>query len=381
MIERNLQDIDGTKLSKSRTYYPSPAAWEDDVLYFLLVDRFSDGKEYGGFANLQGRGINRPTPKRRTPLFNVRTDAGNADRTTWFEAGTTWCGGTFAGIKDKLGYLKRLGITVIWLSPVFRQVTGSDDYHGYGIQNFVDVGPHFGTREELKTLVEAAHDAGIRIILDIIFNHAGNVFAYNGNYRYCYFEGRQWPVAGFRTNRDDPGSLPFSIVDTQAHPQAWPDQGVWPSEFQQPEAWTQQGEIRSWDSFPEYLDGDFLSLKELHHGQALKDPTIAWDVQRRIREFQTAPTLSHLIDVYKFWMAYADIDGYRIDTVKHMEPGAVRYMANAIHEFAEFLGKERFYLIGEITGGRANAMNILNTTGLDAALGINDIPEWQSTKA
>ncbi len=58
-----------------------------------------------------------------------------------------------------------------------------------------------------------------------------------------------------------------------------------------------------------------------------------------------------------------------------MEPGAVRYVAHAIHEFAEFLGKERFYLIGEITGGRANAMKILNTTWLDAALGINDIPD------
>ncbi len=144
MIERNLQDIDGTKLSKSRTYYPSPAAWEDRMLYFLLVDRFSDGKEYGGFANLQGRSINRPTPKRRTLLFTVRTDAGNADRTMWFEAGTTWCGGTFAGIKDKLGYLKRLGITVIWLSPVFRQVTGSDYYHGYGPANFNNRKPGLG---------------------------------------------------------------------------------------------------------------------------------------------------------------------------------------------------------------------------------------------
>lgn len=375
MIEQSLQDIDWAKLIKGQTYYPSPATWEDEVLYFLFVDRFSDGKEFGGFSNLQGRGVNRSTTKRSTPLFDVNIDVGNADRTTWFEAGKTWCGGTFAGIKDKLGYLKRLGITAIWLSPIFRQVTGSHDYHGYGIQNFLDVDPHFGTREELKTLVEAAHHAGIRIILDIILNHAGNVFAYNGNHRYFYFEGRQWPVAGFRTNRDDPGSLPFSIVDIPANPQAWPEQAVWPREFQKPDAWTQQGEIRGWDSFPEYLDGDFLSLKELHHGQAIKDPASAWDVQRRIREFQPAATLSHLIDVYKFWMAYADIDGYRIDTVKHMEPGAVRYVTNAIHEFAESLGKEQFYLIGEITGGRANAINILNTTGLDAALGINDIPD------
>ena len=374
-IQRSLKDIDWAKLSKGRTYYPSPVAWEDEVLYFLFVDRFSDGREFGGFANLRGRSINRPTANCNTPLFHVNTDAGNANRTTWFEAGKTWCGGTFAGIKDKLGYLKRLGITCIWLSPIFRQVTGSEDYHGYGIQNFLDVDPHFGTREELKALVEAAHDAGIRIILDIILNHAGDVFAYKDNHPYYYFQGRQWPIAGFRTDRDDPGSLPFSVIDTQAHPQAWPNQAVWPSEFQQTEAWTRHGQIRGWDSFPEYLDGDFLSLKDLDHGQANTNPAVAWDVQRRIREFQPAATLAHLTDVYKFWIAYADIDGFRIDTVKHMEPGAVRYFVNAIHEFAESLGKEQLYLIGEITGGRANAMNILNTTGLDAALGINDIPD------
>ena len=68
------------------------------------------------------------------------------------------------------------------------------------------------------------------------------------------------------------------------------------------------------------------------------------------------------------------IDGYRLDTVKHMEPGAVRLFCNWIHEFAQSLGKENFMLMGEVTGGRAHAVNIVNTTGLDAALGINDIP-------
>ena len=54
--------------------------------------------------------------------------------------------------------------------------------------------------------------------------------------------------------------------------------------------------------------------------------------------------------IYKYWIAYADLDGYRVDTVKHMDPGATRYFASVIHEFAQSLGKENFYLIGEITG-------------------------------
>jgi glycosidase len=123
------------------------------------------------------------------------------------------------------------------------------------------------------------------------------------------------------------------------------------------------------------MDGDFLSLKDMSHGEAPRDPGLAWDVEERIRRFRPAETLNRLIQVYKFWIACADIDGYRIDTVKQMEPGAVRRFANAIHEFAQSLGKESFYLNGEVTGGRANAVNIVSTTGIDAVLGIKDIPD------
>ena len=374
-VERHLKDIDWNTLTSGRTYYPSPPTWEDEVLYFLFADRFSDGKEYDGFATLDDTPVTGPSAARTTPLFDLAADAWQADRPTWFNAGKTWCGGTLAGIKDKLGYLRRLGITAIWLSPVFRQVSGSDDYHGYGIQNFLDVDPHFGSREELKELVTTAHQAGIRVIMDIILNHAGDVFAYQGNVPYYYSQGERWPVEGFRLQRSDVGSLPFETLDTTLHPGAWPGGAIWPGEFQQPEIWTRQGEIRGWDAFPEFLDGDFLSLKDMDHGPASKDPSTSWDLLRRIREFHIAQTLVYLSEVYKFWIAYADVDGYRIDTVKHMEPGAVRFFANVIHEYAQSLGKENFYLIGEITGGREHAVNIVNTTGIDAALGINDIPD------
>jgi len=369
-IERSLKDIDWSATGAGRTWFPSPASWEDEVLYFLFVDRFSDGGEYGGFADGAGVPVDGPVGQRTTPLFQLQTDAGHADRHTWFEAGKSWCGGTLAGLQDKLGYLQRLGISAVWLSPVFKQVTGSQDYHGYGVQNFLDVDPHFGTRDELRDFVAAAHAAGIRVILDIILNHAGNVFAYDNNQRYLYHQGNQWPVEGFRSRNNDAGSLPFGPVGDLA----WPDGAVWPAEFQAPETWTQRGEISNWDAFPNYLDGDFLSLKDIDHGRSLRDPGLGWDLDRRIREFGIAPALLHLAEVYKFWIACTDIDGYRIDTIKHMEPGAVRVFANIIHEYAQSLGKENFYLIGEVTGGRRHAVNIVNTTGIDAALGINDIP-------
>lgn len=374
-VEKSLEQLDLKALTNKRSYYPSPVNWEDEMLYFLLVDRFSDGREYNGFLDGAGNPIAGTKPERTTPLFDLEKDAGKADREEWFQAGQTWCGGTIAGLHDKLGYLQRLGITTVWLSPVFRQVEGSDNYHGYGIQNFLDVDPHFGSREDLKNFITAAHEHNIRVILDIILNHAGDVFAYKNNDQYRYYQGQQWPVNGFRQNSHDPGSIPFAKIDTDLFPDTWPRGGVWPVEFQQSSAWTRKGEIIHWDNFPDYLDGDFCALKDLDHGVAPKAPEIAWDVHKRIKDFQASKTLLHLAEVYKFWIGYADIDGYRIDTVKHMEPGAVRLFANIIHEFAQSIGKENFYLIGEITGGRAHAVNILNTTGIDAALGINEIPD------
>ncbi len=92
----------------------------------------------------------------------------------------------------------------------------------------------------------------------------------------------------------------------------------------------------------------------------------------RIDEYAVSPTLRHLCAVYKFWIAFADIDGFRLDTVKHMDPGAARLFASVIHEFAQALGKDDFYIIGEITGGRQFAVDRLEVTGLDAALGISD---------
>lgn len=372
---KSLKEINLKVITQAQgPYFPSPAAWEDEVLYFLLVDRFSDGREYGGFKDIQGNPVG-PQGGRTTELFS-REDAGSAERNTWFENGKKWCGGNLKGLQDKLGYLKRLGITAIWLSPIFKQTAKSQSYHGYGIQNFLDVDPHYGTREDLRELVQAAHGQGIRVILDIILNHAGNVFAYKNGVNYDYFNGTAWPVGGYKMHEgDNEGSLPFEVIDLDEYPHAWPDGAIWPREFQHPDTWTRKGKINSWDKYPEYSDGDFFSLKDIQHGQGIKDPALAWDLLKRIKDFKKTETLAHLGKVFCYWIAYADIDGFRLDTVKHMEPGAVRYFTNVIHEFAQSIGKENFYVIGEITGGRSNAVSTVDATGLDAALGIDDIQD------
>ena len=363
MSEKSLRELDLEGLIAGRRFFPSPQHWEDEVLYFLMVDRFSDGAE-----NLFCDNSGRITTNGATPPF-VPGANGNAVRTEsdaarWRDAGAKFVGGTLSGMESKLGYLQRLGVTAIWISPVFKQVRADGTYHGYGIQNFLDVDPNFGSREDLRRLVQTAHGMGIRVILDIILNHCGDVFRYRDGDP--AWSGRKFPVGGFRDNQGSAG-LPFGPIDPADLARAFPDGAIWPAEFQRPETFTGEGRIRNFDFFPEFADGDFFSLKDLHHGERrIADGVDAID------EYSVSSTLRELSEVYKFWIAFADVDGFRLDTVKHMDPGAARFFASVIHEFAEALGKENFYIIGEITGGREFAFERLEVTGLDAALGISD---------
>src|SRR5262245_30207064 len=369
-IARSVVDLDLAQLTHARRFHPSPAAWEDEVLYFLMLDRFSDGNERG-FVGNDGVMVNTGS----MPVF-TDADRGNAiatpdDAGRWREAGGRWCGGTLQGLASKIGYLERLGVTALWVSPVLRQVAFQDSYHGYGIQNFLDVDPHFGTREDLRDMVRVAHDHGIRVVLDIILNHAGNVFGYdadrywtdggNGN----WFIDPRWDNAPYRVRgfRRRSGEATLAFAPLPDGPDQPNGDAIWPRELQQPGTFTTKGRINSWDNDPEFREGDFFDLKDINLGYG------------DLADYHPSAALRTLCACYKFWIAYADLDGFRVDTVKHMDLGAARHLATVIHEFAQSLGKENFYLIGEITGGRTRAYETLELTGRDAALGIEDIPD------
>lgn len=370
-MERSIRELDFTVLAAG-PFHPSPSAWEDEVFYFLLVDRFSNGQERG-FRDNHGNVVAAGT----TAPFQDG-DAGNATPTVeeeaaWRAAGTRFCGGTLRGLEGKVGYLKRLGVSAVWISPVLKQVKSQETYHGYGIQDFLDVDPRFGTRDDLRRFVRTAHDNGIRVVLDVIFNHAGDVFAYRPDRHETTdpatgrtfldprWDRRPYEVAGFRDAAGKP-TLPTGPMDLGRHPTAWPDGAVWPAELQAERTFSRKGRIDNFDFDPEYREGDFFTLKDISHGEG------------EIDRYRPSPALRALCDAYRFWMAFADLDGFRIDTVKHMDPGATRYLASVLREFAQRIGKENFYLIGEITGGRSNAFTTLEETGLDAALGVDDIP-------
>jgi glycosidase len=222
-------------------------------------------------------------------------------------------------------------------------------------------------------MVATAHEHGIRVVLDIILNHTGNVFAYDPD-RYPTqdgqgqtfldprWDGNPYRVKGFR-DATGAATIPFQRVRLDAQPPPSQQEGVWPAELYDPATFTQKGRISNWDYDPEFLDGDFASLKNVHLGHGPIDA------------YQPSDALLALTKIYQYWIAEADLDGFRVDTVKHMDLGATRFFASAIHEFAQSIGKENFYLIGEITGGRYRAYETLEATGIDAALGIDDIPD------
>jgi hypothetical protein len=131
--------------------HPSPADWRDEVLYYVLPNRFSDGAE-GGRSLLDRANLQHPP-----------------DWDPWLRSGMErWQGGTLAGLQTKLGYLRDLGVSTIWLAPVvkqraFRDVT--EMYLGLAPQDFLDVDPHLGSRRDLVNVVSAAHKTGMRVIL------------------------------------------------------------------------------------------------------------------------------------------------------------------------------------------------------------------------
>ncbi len=372
MVERSLAEVDFSALC-SRTFFPSPSAWEDQVLYSLMLDRFSDGSE-AGYKGNSGRTVR----SGMTPLFGAR-DAGGAVRrpqeaARWREAGAGWVGGTLRGLASKMGYLARLGVTAIRVSPVFRQAAYERTYHGYGAQNFLDVDPHFGGREDLRRMVDAAHRHGIYVILDIVLQHAGNVFAYDPGRHWTWdqqrgvwyldprWDGRPYAVQGFRDAQGLP-AIPFVAAECRPDDPAWPDGAIWPIEFRDPALFSRQGHLVNWNHRPECLGADFFDFKDLTLGEGPDEA------------YRPSPALRLLCRVTEFWIAYADLDGLCVGSVRHLDLGAVRFLASTVREFARRLGKERFWLIGEITGDRESAVALLEQSGLDAASGVAGIPD------
>jgi alpha-amylase len=278
-------EIDLTPLP-GKTYVDPQREWREEFIYFLMVDRFHDD--------------------------SARQPVRQPGRTVGITTPDDFYGGKINGITRNLDYIAGLGCTAIWLSPVLGNNDGA--YHGYNINNYLDVDPRFGTKQDLVDLVEAAHrrDPPMRIILDVVINHSGDNWAYPNDAAYFYFEDQQFPLGSWRR-----GDRPL------------------PLELRDPALYHRRGQIHSvngYDTYPENQHGDIVTLKDYANDDDAPGSTL----------------INILIKAHCFWIREADIDGFRVDAVKHMGELACSRFCSNVREYAHSLGKRGFFLFGEV---------------------------------
>ena len=328
--------------------YPSPALWKNHVFYQILPDRFSDGRES------------------ERPLFDAHnpTQFQAPNKQDWMAAGLRFNGGTLQGIRSKLDYLQGLGVTGLWVNPAFKQRKDLQTYHGYAIQDFLDIDPRFGTTQDLRDLVDDAHDRGMVVVLDVVIDHTGNNWFYGPDVTGITEESlpyRYEPPYSFAGWRSATGQC-VPHIGTR-------DDGCWPEELQRLEAYNRCGSICNWnnpdpmDPNAEFRRGDFFDLKKLNG----HDPE----------------TMKAVIRCYQYWIAVTDCDGFRIDAAKHLPKDLCQQFSFAIFRYAQSIGKDNFLLVGEITD-QLMSINYLSLLGsvfdraLGAVLDINYSPDQLS---
>jgi|LSQX01.2.fsa_nt_gb glycosidase len=213
-------------------------------------------------------------------------------------------GGDFKGIELKLDYLRSLGVNAIWISPIVLNVGGSA-YHGYGAHNFYELSPPFGTMADLTNMVAAAHARGIYVIVDIVCNHQGD-----------------------RISSRDSG---YPAYKPSGYNLRWTrDTNRYPPPFNDLSYFHNYGNIGNYTD-PEQILGELSGLDDLRT--------------------EDAYVRSNLVEIYKYWIREADVDGFRIDTVKHVEIGLWQHFNPAIRDYAASLGKTNFFQFGEVYDG------------------------------
>jgi glycosidase len=274
--------------------------WQAQSIYQIITDRFFDGDPSNNNAD------------------------GNFDPAG--HRGTSVHGGDFKGIEQKLDYIKALGATAIWISPVVLNARG--EFHGYAGLDFYKVDPHWGSLADLQHMVRAAHARGLRVIDDIVVNHGGTLL-----------------------DSSDPGYPDFIRPPGGYHLRFRDPARQYPPPFD--------------------LNAANPSLTNLFHNngviQDYKDDTqVEVGSLSRLDDFRTESIYirTQMIKIYDFWIEQAGFDGFRVDTAKHVEMGFWQTWCPAIHSFAAAHGKPGFFMFGEVeTGSDAKCGSYTGTMG------------------
>ncbi len=325
--------------------------WRDEIIYQVLIDRFADGDVSNDYR------VDHAAPAR-------------------------YHGGDWKGLADHLDYVQALGVTALWISPIVKNVetdAGIDSYHGYWTQDPFALNPHFGNLSDLRDLVGRAHARNIKVVLDIVTNHMGQLFYYDIN-----MNGR--PDEDVRGGVDPTGkSTSPTIHITEYDPdyegggvQSWTSLGIAgpapimffhdatinrlaPSDgrLANPANYHRRGRIINYDNPP---DG--------------REQTLFGDFPGGLKDLATenAEVVDAMSEAYAKWIELADLDGFRIDTVKHVDHPFWQEFGRRIRAKAASLGKNKFLMFGEVFDGKDELVgSYTHDKELD---GLFDFPQY-----
>lgn len=309
---------------------------EDEVLYFLLPDRFENGDP----ANDRGG------------LTGDRLKTGYDPTAKGF-----YHGGDLKGLIARLDYIQALGATAIWVGPIFKNkpVQGpsrqeSAGYHGYWITDFTQVDPHFGTNADFKALVDAAHAKGIKVYMDIIVNHTADVIQYRECGDCGYHSRAEFPYSrkgGVNGEPINPGFLGDGVRTAENFARLTrPDAAYTPFV---PEA-EKDVKVPAWLNDPIYYHnrgnssfagesstmGDFVGLDDV----MTENPRV----------------VAGMIEIFGEWITRYKVDGFRIDTARHVEPEFWQAFVPAMLERARGSGVTNFHIFAEVADPDTSAL-------------------------
>jgi alpha-amylase len=288
--------------------------------YFVMADRFENGRPDNDLGGL---------PADRLVSGFDPTAKG------------FYHGGDLAGIRQRLAYIRGLGTTAIWLTPSFKNKAvqledgPSAGYHGYWITDFTQIDPHLGTNQELAALIGEAHAMGMKVFFDIITNHTADVIDYEEAHRPAYISKDQEP---YRTasgtpfdDRDYAGtgsfpplsrteSFPYTPFIPAGSPVKVPD---WLNDVT---LYHNRGNTTFVGENAYY--GDFFGLDDLF----TEHPRV----------------VQGMIDIYEAWIRDFGIDGFRIDTMKHVNDEFWQRFGPQVLAYARQHGKREFFMFGEV---------------------------------
>ena len=291
---------------------------EEDIFYFVMPDRFHNGdttNDAGAPAGSISHGGYDPTSK-------------------W-----AFHGGDIVGIQQKLSYLEDLGITAIWMTPILRNKAIQGDgvaHHGYWIVDFTEIDPHFGSNQTLKQFIHAAHQRNIKVFFDIITNHTADVIKYEECHDSTGIHREGLTRCAYRSldNVAQNGTYSPFVLDSESSAKS-------PEWLNDPAYYHNQGDTTF--EGENSLFGDFNGLDDIN----TEDPFV----------------VSGMVDIYKNLITEFKPDGFRIDTVRHVQLPFWQTFSPAILAHAQQQGIPNFHIFGEVYDPSPAALSRYTTEG------------------